>query len=127
MVKWSIPAKIELKHIHDYIAQDSTYYAKKVAEQILDKSLELQKFPETGRRGGQSCLPPRDGRSSAVPASRHRPKACCSNENSRQAVVERCHSLGYLRCTRRRNVVLCTVRLSRGWAFRIPAHSIDIL
>jgi len=50
MVNWSIPAKTDLKHIHDYIAQDSRYYAKKVADEILDKSLELLEFPQMGRK-----------------------------------------------------------------------------
>ena len=35
MVKWSAPAKRDLKQIHDYIAKDSKYYAKKVAQNIV--------------------------------------------------------------------------------------------
>jgi plasmid stabilization system protein ParE len=50
MVKWSIPAKLDLKHIYDYIAQDSKFYARKVADEILDKSFELLQFSEIGRK-----------------------------------------------------------------------------
>ncbi len=50
MVKWSIPAKLDLKRIYDYIAQDSTFYARKVADEILDKSVDLLEFPEIGRK-----------------------------------------------------------------------------
>ena len=46
MVIWSGPAKKHLKQIYDYIAQDSKYYAKNVARNIVDKSETLKAFPE---------------------------------------------------------------------------------
>jgi toxin ParE1/3/4 len=49
MVKWSVPAKMDLKQIHDYIAKDSRYYAKKVSQTIIEKSEDLVSFPERGR------------------------------------------------------------------------------
>ena len=49
MVKWSKPAQIDLKQIHDYIARDSKFYAQKVSLEIVDKSEKLNKFPEVGR------------------------------------------------------------------------------
>ncbi|BBB91783.1 MAG TPA: type II toxin-antitoxin system RelE/ParE family toxin [Methylomusa anaerophila] len=49
MVKWSIPAKQDLKQIHDFIARDSDRYAKKVAMEIVDRSEALSHFPEMGR------------------------------------------------------------------------------
>ena len=49
MVKWSLPAKIDLKYIHDFISQDSRFYAKKVTEEILEKSQLLDGFPMKGR------------------------------------------------------------------------------
>lgn len=49
MVKWSNPAKLDLKQIHDYIAKDSKFYAKKVSEEIVNKSEILSSFPEIGR------------------------------------------------------------------------------
>ena len=49
MVKWSRPARMGLKQIHDYIAKDSRYYAKKVVQTIVEKTEELMVFPEIGR------------------------------------------------------------------------------
>ncbi len=49
MVKWSVPAKNDLKQIHDYIAKDSKYYAKNVVQEIVAKSETLTDFPEIGR------------------------------------------------------------------------------
>ena len=49
MVKWSNPAKLDLKQIHDYIARDSKYYAQKVSLEIVEKSEKLNQFPEVGR------------------------------------------------------------------------------
>ena len=49
MVEWSGPAKRDLKQIHDYIAQDSKYYAKNVVRNIVNKSETLETFPKVGR------------------------------------------------------------------------------
>ena len=49
MVKWSIPAKNDLKQIHDYIAKDSKYYAQNVVREIVTKTETLIDFPEIGR------------------------------------------------------------------------------
>jgi toxin ParE1/3/4 len=49
MVKWSRPARMDLKQIHNYIADDSRYYAKKVVQTIVEKTEELMVFPEIGR------------------------------------------------------------------------------
>jgi toxin ParE1/3/4 len=49
MVTWSIRAKDDLKQIYDYIAKDSKYYAKNVAQDIVSKAEELNEFPEMGR------------------------------------------------------------------------------
>jgi addiction module RelE/StbE family toxin len=49
MVKWSKPAKLDLKQIHDYIARDSKFYAQKVSFEIVEKSERLNSFPEVGR------------------------------------------------------------------------------
>jgi len=35
--------------IHDYLAQDSKYYAKNVVQNIVDKSETLEPFPKVGR------------------------------------------------------------------------------
>jgi len=49
MVKWSLPAKHDLKTIHDFIATDSKHYAKKVVKEVLTKSETLNEFPLSGR------------------------------------------------------------------------------
>lgn len=49
MVIWSVPAKHDLKKVHDYIARDSKFYAAKVAQDIVEKSERLNDFPEIGR------------------------------------------------------------------------------
>lgn len=46
MVIWSIPAKNDLKKIHDYIASDSKYYAIKVSQEFIGKSEKLTEFPK---------------------------------------------------------------------------------
>ncbi len=33
MVKWTAHAKAQVRHIHDYIAQDSALYARRVSEE----------------------------------------------------------------------------------------------
>ena len=49
MVIWSIPARNDLEQIFDYIAQDSTFYAKKVVKDIVEKSMTIEDFPKKGR------------------------------------------------------------------------------
>ena len=49
MVKWSVPARNDLKQIHDYIAKDSKFYAQNVVQEIVAKSETLTKLPEIGR------------------------------------------------------------------------------
>lgn len=49
MVKWPLPAKIDLKYIHDFISQNSRFYARKVTEEIIEKSQQLDNFPWKGR------------------------------------------------------------------------------
>ncbi len=49
MVIWTKPAIADLKHIHDFIAEDSKYYAKKVAQEIRDKTDILNRLPAMGK------------------------------------------------------------------------------
>lgn len=49
VIRWSLPAQLQLKHIHDYISFESPYYAKKVTEDIILKSMTLRDFPKIGR------------------------------------------------------------------------------
>ncbi len=50
MVRWSNTSKLDLHQIYDYIAKDSVYYAKKVVNDIIDKSEYLELFPSIGRK-----------------------------------------------------------------------------
>ena len=49
MVIWSQPAIADLKHIHDFIAEDSKHYAKKVVEDIRNKTDILVDLPNAGK------------------------------------------------------------------------------
>src|SRR5258706_13135928 len=49
MVRWTLPAKNDLKAIFDFIEKDSRYYAEKVIENIVEKSKQIEQFPASGR------------------------------------------------------------------------------
>jgi plasmid stabilization system protein ParE len=49
VVKWTDHALAQLRHIHDYIAQDSPLYAKRVAEALVSKTMGLENLPRLGR------------------------------------------------------------------------------
>ena len=49
MVKLSKPAKNDLKQIHEYIAQDSLYYAREVLQSIIEQIKQIKNFPKMGR------------------------------------------------------------------------------
>jgi toxin ParE1/3/4 len=50
MVIWAGPAKTDLKAIHDFIASDSKYYAKKVIQDIIDRTNIIETYPMIGRK-----------------------------------------------------------------------------
>ena len=50
MVIWSRPARADLKHIHDFIAEDSKHYARKVAQEIREKADILNELPSIGKQ-----------------------------------------------------------------------------
>ncbi len=50
MVKWTAHAKAQLSHIHDYIAQDSPLYARRVSEELVQKTIGLDELPARGTR-----------------------------------------------------------------------------
>ena len=50
MVKWTDHAKAQVRHIHDYIAQDSALYARRVSEELVKKTIGLDKLPRKGRK-----------------------------------------------------------------------------
>lgn len=49
MVIWSDPAKADLRSIHDFIAHDSTHYARKVTQDIAAKPDVLDELPRMGK------------------------------------------------------------------------------
>ena len=50
MVIWSQPAKADLRSIHDFIAHDSRFYAKKVVQDIREKTDILEQLPKSGKK-----------------------------------------------------------------------------
>ncbi len=50
MVIWSEPAKADLRSIHDFIAHDSHHYAKKVTQDIREKTDVLDELPKVGKK-----------------------------------------------------------------------------
>jgi plasmid stabilization system protein ParE len=50
MVIWSQPAKADLRSIHDFIAHDSPHYAKKVVQDLREKTDILERLPQVGRK-----------------------------------------------------------------------------
>jgi addiction module RelE/StbE family toxin len=49
VVVWTGPARRDLRQIHDYIAKDSKYYAKKVAAELREATDKLVSHPMIGR------------------------------------------------------------------------------
>ena len=49
MVKWTDHAETQLRHIHDYIAQDSAHYAKRVTAALVSKTIGLDELPRIGK------------------------------------------------------------------------------
>ncbi len=50
MVKWTAHASSQVHHIHDYIAQDSPLYAKRVSEALIKKTIGLDELPRKGKK-----------------------------------------------------------------------------
>jgi len=49
VIHWSLPARQDLRLIHQYIAHDSKRYADRVIEDIMEKTEVLIDFPRLGR------------------------------------------------------------------------------
>ncbi|MBF0547584.1 MAG: type II toxin-antitoxin system RelE/ParE family toxin [Candidatus Riflebacteria bacterium] len=49
VIVWSIPARQDLRFIHQYIANDSKRYAKCVVENIITEVEKLLEFPRLRR------------------------------------------------------------------------------
>ena len=49
-VHWTETAQAHLRAIHAYIAQDSPNFAKRTVDRLTRRSLQIAKFPFSGRR-----------------------------------------------------------------------------
>ena len=49
MVAWSNQAKADLRHIFEFIADDSRHYARKVTQDIVEKTNALNELPRLGK------------------------------------------------------------------------------
>ena len=49
-IYWTDTAEGHLDAIHDYIAQDSPEYAKRVVDRITRRSQQISDYPLSGRR-----------------------------------------------------------------------------
>jgi len=50
VVRWTTHATTQLRHIHDYITQDSPLYAKWVLDALVRKTFLLDELPRMGRK-----------------------------------------------------------------------------
>jgi toxin ParE1/3/4 len=50
MVRWTKHAKRQLRHIHDYIAQDSKFYAARVIQALVEKTVSIDLAPRIGHK-----------------------------------------------------------------------------
>ena len=48
MVKWTDHAKAQIRHIYEYIEQDSPFYARRVSESLVKKTIGLDALPRKG-------------------------------------------------------------------------------
>lgn len=53
---WTDPVKADLRSIHDFIAPDSRHYARKVVQDIVDKTDVLHRLPRIGRKEDRELL-----------------------------------------------------------------------
>lgn len=51
MVRWTAHAKAQLRHIHDYIAEDSPLYAKRVTAELVQQYGGAGRFAAQGKEG----------------------------------------------------------------------------
>ena len=53
-IEWSEPAALDLLHLREYISHDSSEYANRFVQKILNSIEQLASFPEIGRRVRES-------------------------------------------------------------------------
>ena len=57
-VHWTDTAQAHLRAIHDYIAQDSSHFAKRTVDRLTRRSQQIAKFPFSGRRVPEYVVDP---------------------------------------------------------------------
>jgi toxin ParE1/3/4 len=50
-IRWSVRAARDLTSIRDYIAKENPNAAARVAEALLEATVQLERFPQSGRPG----------------------------------------------------------------------------
>jgi toxin ParE1/3/4 len=48
-VEWTSNAISQLKRIHDYIAKDSEFFAKRMVDRLTSRSIQIQAHPLSGQ------------------------------------------------------------------------------
>jgi toxin ParE1/3/4 len=48
-IYWTELARYDLQSIHDFISKDSPFYADKFIERLIERTGQLEQFPESGR------------------------------------------------------------------------------
>ena len=48
-VEWTNNAISQLKGIHDYIAKDSEFFAKRMVDRLTSRSIQIQEHPYSGQ------------------------------------------------------------------------------
>lgn len=56
-VYWTKTAEDHLDAIHDYIAQNSSEYAKRIVDRLTSRSQQIAEFPLSGRRVPEYDIP----------------------------------------------------------------------
>ena len=50
MVKWTDHARAQLRSVYEHISQDSPFYAKRVTDALVKKTIGLDALPHIGRK-----------------------------------------------------------------------------
>ena len=48
-INWTELALDDLKNIHDFISKDSSFYADRFTNKLINRTDQLEKFPKSGR------------------------------------------------------------------------------
>ena len=48
-VEWTSNAISQLRGIHDYIAKDSEFFAKRMVDRLTSRSIQIQEYPFSGQ------------------------------------------------------------------------------